>query len=88
MLLPETDMAQSEIVAERIREQIAGHFMTVHKVRFNVTISVGIAAATISMPGIDALLRCADDALYQAKAAGRNRVITYVPPLEPRLAAE
>jgi diguanylate cyclase (GGDEF)-like protein len=60
----------------------------VHKVRFNVTISVGIAADTISMSGIDAPVRCADDALYQAKAAGRNRVIKYVPLLEPRLAAE
>ena len=88
MLLPETDMAQAEIVAERIREQIARHSMTVHKVRFNVTISVGIAAATISMSGIDALLRCADDALYGAKDAGRNCVIKYVPPPEARLAAE
>jgi PleD family two-component response regulator len=57
-------------------------------VRFNVTISVGIAAATISMSGIDALLRCADDALYGAKGAGRNCVIKYVPPAEARLAAE
>jgi diguanylate cyclase (GGDEF)-like protein len=88
MLLPETDMAQAQIVAERIREQIAGHFLTVHKVRFNVTISVGIAAATISMPGIDALLRCADDALYQAKGAGRNCVVKYVAPSEDKLAAE
>lgn len=88
MLLPETDMGQAEIVAERIREQIARHFLTVHKVRFNVTISAGIAAATISMSGIDALLRCADDALYQAKDAGRNCVTKYVPPQEARLAAE
>jgi diguanylate cyclase (GGDEF)-like protein len=88
MLLPETDMAQSEIVAERIREQIEGHFLTVHKVRFNVTISIGIAAATISMSGVDALLRSADEALYQAKHAGRNRVVKYAPPLEAKLAAE
>ena len=57
--------AQSEIVAERIREQIAGYFLTVHKMRFNVTINVGIAAATISMSGIDALLRGADTAADQ-----------------------
>jgi len=88
MLLPETDMAQAEIVAERIREQIAGHFLTVHKARFNVTISVGLAVATISMSGIDALLRCADDALYQAKGAGRNRVVKYVASPEVNLAAE
>jgi diguanylate cyclase (GGDEF)-like protein len=75
-------------VAERIREQIARHFLTVHQARFSVTISVGIAAATISMSGIDALLRCADDALYQAKDAGRNCVIKYVPPSETTLAAE
>ena len=40
------------------------------------------------MSGIDALLRCADDALYQAKGAGRNRVVKYVASPEVNLAAE
>jgi diguanylate cyclase (GGDEF)-like protein len=88
MLLPETDSVQAAIVAERIRERVAGHFLFVHKVQFNVTISVGIAQATVSMSGIDALLHSADAALYQAKSEGRNRVIQWSPKSAPTLAAE
>jgi diguanylate cyclase (GGDEF)-like protein len=88
ILLPETDAAQAMVVAERIRESIAAQFLTVHKVRFNVTVSVGIAPASLGMSGIDALLREADAALYRAKEAGRNRVIVAAPQQTPRLAAE
>lgn len=88
VLLPETDAVQAKIVAERIREAVAAHVFSVHKVRFNVTISVGIAQASVSMSGIDALLREADAALYQAKEAGRNRVVTAALQAAPRLAAE
>ena len=88
MLLPETDSVPAAIVAERIRERVAGHFLFVHKVRFNVTISVGIAQATVCMSGIDALLRSADTALYQAKSEGRNRVMQWSAPSAPTLAAE
>src|SRR6202012_5946327 len=38
ILLPETDAAQATVVAERIRESVAAHIFSVHKVRFNVTI--------------------------------------------------
>ena len=88
VLLPETDQAQAAIVAERIRESIAGHVLSVHDVQFKLTISVGIAAATASMSGIDALLRAADQALYQAKSDGRNCLACWSPPPAPRLAAE
>ncbi|MBV9456337.1 MAG: diguanylate cyclase [Bradyrhizobium sp.] len=88
ILLPETDAEQALVVAERIRESVAAHFLSVHKVRFNVTVSVGIASASISMSGIEALLRAADEALYQAKEAGRNRVVTWSAPMAPKLAAE
>ena len=88
ILLPETDAEQALVVADRIRESISAHFLSVHKIRFNVTISVGIAAARLGMSGIDALMRAADEALYQAKEAGRNRVVTWSAPLVSKLAAE
>jgi diguanylate cyclase (GGDEF)-like protein len=88
VLLPETDEAQAAIVAERIRESIAGHLLSVHDVQFALTVSVGIAAATASMSGTDALLRAADSALYQAKSEGRNCLACWSPPPAPRLAAE
>jgi diguanylate cyclase (GGDEF)-like protein len=88
MLLPETDQAQAMIVAERLRERVASHVLHVHKVQFKVTISIGVAQATASMSGIDALLRAADQALYQAKHDGRNRVAEWSEPSEQKLAAE
>jgi diguanylate cyclase (GGDEF)-like protein len=88
ILLPETDVAQAAVVAERVRESVAGHVLSVHDVQFKLTISVGIAAATASMSGTDALLRAADQALYQAKSGGRNRLAHWSPPPAPRLAAE
>jgi diguanylate cyclase (GGDEF)-like protein len=88
LVLPETDRAQAAIVAERIRERVAAQFLSAHKVQFKTTISVGVAEATASMSGVDALLRAADLALYQAKADGRNRVVEWSEPAPPKLAAE
>src|SRR3984893_10192671 len=79
---------QAAIVAERIREKVAGQVLFAHKVRFGMTISIGIASATAGMSGIEALLRPADQALYQAKAEGRNRAVQGTPPLVPKFAAE
>jgi diguanylate cyclase (GGDEF)-like protein len=88
MLLPETDQAAATIVAERIRERVAAQVQTAHKVQFKVTISIGIAEATAGMSGIDVLIGAADLALYQAKNAGRDRVVLYSPPSAPDVAAE
>jgi diguanylate cyclase (GGDEF)-like protein len=88
LLLPETDRARASIVAERIRERVAAQFLSAYKIQFKTTISVGVAEATASMSGVDALLRSADLALYQAKAAGRNRVVLWSEPAAPKLAAE
>ena len=88
LLLPETDRASAVIVAERIRERVAAQFLFAHKIQFRITISVGVAEASASMSGVDALLRSADLALYQAKDEGRNRVILWSEPVPPKLAAE
>jgi diguanylate cyclase (GGDEF)-like protein len=88
MLLPETDQAQAMIVAERLRDRVAAHILHVHQVQFRLTISLGVAQAAVSMSGIDALLRSADQALYRAKNAGRNRVETWSPRADQNIAAE
>ena len=88
ILLPETDAVQAAVVAERIRERVAGQSLSTHNVRFGVTISVGIATASTSMSGIDVLLRAADEALYEAKIAGRNRVAQWSPRTQPKLTIE
>jgi len=67
---------------------VAAQVQTAHKVQFKVTISIGIAEATAGMSGIDVLIGAADLALYQAKDAGRDRVVLHSPPSAPDAAAE
>ena len=71
-LLPETDVAQARFVAERLRKSIRERSETAGVA---ITVSIGIAAATASMPDFAALMRLADKALYQAKDAGRDRAV-------------
>ena len=47
------------------------------ELRLQTTISMGIAATPEHADTADGLIRCADDALYQAKRAGRNRVMAF-----------
>ena len=88
MLLPETDLYQARIVADRICKAVAANMLQAHAVHFNVTASIGFAAATVSMSGFEALLNAADQALYQAKDQGRNRIAAWSPPPATKLAAE
>ncbi len=76
MLLPETDAEGAVSVAERVRKRINTRTITDTGREVRVTASLG--GATCS-PGCkanaDDLIRQADEALYQAKHAGRNRVV-------------
>lgn len=69
LILPGTDLSQAQQLAERLRERIAKLQLPA-----SVTVSIGCAALEAQMPGVDALLARADDALYAAKQGGRNRV--------------
>lgn len=69
------DMAAAEAVCERLRRRIAD--MVVRSARgepISVTISIGLAGIAGDIDA-DGLLRAADAALYEAKSAGRNRLM-------------
>jgi diguanylate cyclase (GGDEF)-like protein len=74
LVLPETTIEEAATVAERLREKVAASRFGDKGAEMSMTISVGAAEATLAMSGIDALIKCADEALYRAKALGRNRV--------------
>lgn len=89
MMLPETTEAAAAQFAERLRREVAGTMPTVYGEKLGVTISVGIAGATIRIAGVEALLRCADRALYEAKRSGRDRVVvSKLSDADPDLARE
>lgn len=77
MLLPETDLAAASAVAERLRQAVDSTvFAPASEVRVRVSASFGVAQYE---PGLDhaAFVQRADRALYEAKEAGRNRVICW-----------
>ncbi len=74
ILLPETNEAAAETVAERLRQQIENYSTVFPDDDLPISVSIGVAGATLSMSSFDVLCKRADEALYQAKDAGRNRV--------------
>jgi diguanylate cyclase (GGDEF)-like protein len=76
ILLPETDEVQAVALAERILNKIKSEPVATDRDALNLTVSIGVAEAALSMSGATALLDAADQALYMAKA-GRNRVAQF-----------
>jgi diguanylate cyclase (GGDEF)-like protein len=85
-LLPETNEAAALIAAERLLAQIQNCCPIIGPETLAVTVSIGIASAGPSMSSVATLLKHADDALYEAKHLGRNRVAISIGHAEPILA--
>ncbi|MGE5468287.1 MAG: diguanylate cyclase [Ignavibacteria bacterium] len=75
VLLPETDAQQALLVAERLRQAVAGTTIPVGDgISVSVTISIGVATMTDDDGDVHAVLSRADALLYEAKNTGRNKV--------------
>ena len=79
VVLPETSLRVAEAVAERLRMVVAEHPVVIGNppIELPITISIGLAVARDARETTTSLLRRADEALYAAKAGGRNRVVTH-----------
>lgn len=78
VVMPETDMALASLVAERIRESVAEHPFIVEKgaKQLSITVSLGVSSLQHGDLGPEKILKRADVALYSAKKAGRNQVVS------------
>jgi diguanylate cyclase (GGDEF)-like protein len=76
ILLPETDCANAQIFAERLRNLVKDSLILFDKYSFQLTISLGVSGKDnkVSAESLDQLISQADQALYKAKNAGRNKV--------------
>lgn len=74
VLLPETRGRDAVEVAERIRDAVERRELDADGTTLRVTLSLGVAAFPDDGATATDLLRCADEALYRAKAEGRNCV--------------
>ncbi|OEU53635.1 MAG: hypothetical protein BA871_02985 [Desulfuromonadales bacterium C00003096] len=81
LILPDTDLGKSTIIAERVRQSIASYCW--EQDGFQTTISGGVVQ--YAGESVENLLKRADVLLYQAKALGRNRMENR--PIDPYLAS-
>ena len=76
ILLPEADVAQAVVVAERLRLALAEAAVPDGEAVIRLTASFGVAGLTPDETTADAALLRADAAAYDAKRGGRNRTVS------------
>jgi two-component system cell cycle response regulator len=78
IILPETDLQVGFTVAERLRRTIAGKPFNAGAKHgpLSITVSIGVSAYESAADTPASILKRADEALYEAKRAGRNRVVS------------
>jgi diguanylate cyclase (GGDEF)-like protein len=80
LILPECSLLQATARAEEIRRRLKEcHAQSDHQATDALTVSIGVAAFDETTDRVDLLLKFADDALYEAKRAGRDRVVAARP---------
>lgn len=77
VVLPETELGNAILVAERLRQQVAGGAIDIGSGNtLNCTLSIGVADWSDKTEDVEKLLHRADQALYAAKNSGRNKVVS------------
>lgn len=76
LILPQTSRVEALALAERLRQMVADYTFKVGRAILRITVSIGVAAfPDAGVSGHETLVRQADQAMYQAKLHGRNRVV-------------
>lgn len=77
IILPETNKVNTIIKAERIRKKIQDMPLVFDGKETKITISGGVATFPQDAQEANALIKCADQALYRAKSEGKNRICLF-----------
>ena len=77
VILVENEISTAEQVAERLRQAVGDSPCSTSAGEIRATVSMGIATLTIGTPDLSVLIQQADQALYRAKANGRNCIVLY-----------
>ena len=72
LILPETPFVNAQLTADKLRSAIEGESLL--KTGLQVTVSVGVSSFEEGDNAVAEMIKRADDALYKAKDAGRNRI--------------
>jgi diguanylate cyclase (GGDEF)-like protein len=74
ILMPDTELEAAGVVAERLRAAVADRTIAADGREIRCSVSAGVSPVHVDDASIEDVLRRADDALYRAKDAGRNRI--------------
>ncbi len=78
IILPETDVDAAASLAEKLRRLVGRHeIVFADDARVTATLSAGVAGGSGNHLGLAALVRDADNAMYSAKALGRDQVYVF-----------
>jgi diguanylate cyclase (GGDEF)-like protein len=79
VVLPETPCDGGKVVAEKIRAAVRDHPFVGDGTHLTITVSVGVSAYPLDGLTAEDIIRAADEAMYRAKRAGRDRVEAQTP---------
>jgi len=74
-VLPETGLESATKLAEHLRRKVEDEIFRFNETEIKITVSQGVAELKKETVSAEELLRRADDALYEAKETGRNKVV-------------
>jgi diguanylate cyclase (GGDEF)-like protein len=75
-VIPDLDVDEVKTIAERIRKNIESEIFHIGSLSLKITASLGVYVLT-EKTKIEDAIKLADDALYEAKKSGKNRVIVH-----------
>jgi PleD family two-component response regulator len=78
VIFPHTALQDAVKACETFRESLAAKHFEYDSARFQITVSMGVTSFSLEgLASHEALIKQADQALYQAKAAGRDRLLVH-----------